>query len=382
MNSLTQQGERKSTRRRWAKMGVAASVAALAPTAMSTMPAEGTVVDIAPGHNITVFHNIDFIATFGHTLGDSLTVTVRRNGVEIGTATGPTVDTPEGAGLETNHGPEGAAAPGDCWEGHTPDIRPGDRVTVSGTDFTDTVIVDNIDFTGRPRELANKDIVVPFDAFRANGRAIPATFIDSGEFRAASNNSVRFEGNRVHVERRPGATAGHYWLRYNSPFNPSRNDSENPFDQRQLRRALLGDGHAVGFGHVAPLPAESMLYDGLDDTPGPAIGCNGSPSARWQVNNVSPDRIGPNNRSQLFKATGRTFDAAQVMVRLVDRDQGEPVRTVEKRATITGNTWNVSFRPGQLSALDGKFRVSSLHRLAGETNFIGGPGKFATRNLP
>ena len=52
--------------RRWVKAAVAASVAALAPTALSTAPAEGTVVDIAPGHNITVFHNIDFVATFGH----------------------------------------------------------------------------------------------------------------------------------------------------------------------------------------------------------------------------------------------------------------------------------------------------------------------------
>ena len=41
------------TRGRWVKASVAASVAALAPTALSTAPAEGTVVGefaIAPGH--------------------------------------------------------------------------------------------------------------------------------------------------------------------------------------------------------------------------------------------------------------------------------------------------------------------------------------------
>jgi hypothetical protein len=385
MNDLTQQGDRKSTRRRWMKIATAASVAALAPTAMSTMPAEGTVVgEITPGHNVTVFHNIDFVATFGHTAGltpDELTVEVRRNGVLIGTSTGPAAgDAPE-AGLEVNHGPEGPAGPGDCWEGHTPDIRPGDRIRVeSDAGTVDTVIVDNIAFTGRPRELKDKDIVVPFNAFRANGRPIPASFIDSGEFRAASNNQVRFEGNRVHVARRPGAKPGQLWLRYNSPFNPSRNDDENPFNQAELRRALLRDGHATGFGHVAVLPDEAMLYDGLEDTPGPAIGCSG-PSARWQVNNVSPRAIGPSNRTQLFKANGRTFDAQRVMVRLVDQDKGEPRRIVEKRATVTGSAWNVSFRPGQLKALDGKFRVSSLHTLAGETTQIGGPGVFAARNL-
>jgi hypothetical protein len=57
-------------------------------------------------------------------------------------------------------------------------------------------------------------------------------------------------------------------VRYRSPFRPARNRPE--WNQQQLRRALLGDGHAVGFGHVAVLPAEGMLIDGLTDTPGPA----------------------------------------------------------------------------------------------------------------
>ena len=362
-------------------MGVAASIAALAPTAVATMPAEGTVKQMSDGHNVTVFSNIDFVAVFGHAAGDAVTVSVLRNGVEIGTATGSAAgDAPE-IGLEVNHGPEGTPVAGDCWEGHTPDIRPGDRIVVenatAGT--TDRVIVDNIAFTGRPRELRNGDIVVPFRAYRANGKAIPATRIDSAEFRAESNNSVRFEGNRVKVERRPGAKPGQLWQRYPSPFRPSRNDDENPFNQAQLRRALLGDGHATGIGHVAPLPQEGMLHDGLSDTPGPAIGCTNSPSARWQVSNVAPDAIGPGNRTRGFKASGRTFDATQVLVKLVDRDRGEPVRTVQKRATVSDNqrSWTVQFRPRALRALDGRFRVSSLHTFNGGQ--IGGPSLFASR---
>jgi hypothetical protein len=384
VNGSTQQGERKVrwSRKRWAKLGVAASVAALAPTAVSTMPAEGTVVDVAPGHNVTVFHNIDFVAVFGHAANDQVTVQVMRNGVEIGTATGSAAgDAPE-IGLEVNHGPEGTPVDGDCWVGHTPDIRPGDRIIVSNAtaETTDTVVVDNIAFTGRPRELRNGDIVVPFNAYRARGRAIPPSFIDSAEFRAAANNQVRFEGPRsVKVERRPGAKPGQLWQRYPSPFRPARNDDENPFNQRQLRRALLNDGHATGFGHVAPLPDESMLYDGLGDTPGPAIGCTNSPSARWQVSNVAPDAIGPGNRTRGFRANGRTFDATRVLVRLTDRDRGEPVRTVEKLATVSDNqrSWTVQFRPRQLRALDGRFRVSSLHTFNGGR--ISGPSKFATR---
>jgi hypothetical protein len=380
VNGSTQQEQRRArwTRKRWATMGVAASVAALAPTAVSTMPAQGTVVDVAAGHNVTVFHNIDFVAVFGHGAGDDVTVQVRRNGVEIGTATGAAAgDAPE-IGLEVNHGPEGAPVAGDCWEGHTPDIRPGDRITVTNATAgtTDSVIVDNIGFTGRPRELRNGDIVVPFNAYRANGRAIRPGFIDSAEFRAATNNQIRFEGRRsVRVERRPGAKPGQLWQRYPSPFRPSRN--RDNFNQAELRRVLLRDGHATGFGHVAPLPDESMLYDGLGDTPGPAIGCTNTPSARWQVSNVAPNAIGPGNRSRGFKASGRTFQSTQVLVKLVDRDRGEPVRTVQKRATVNNNSWTVQFRPRQLRALDGRFRVSSLHNFNGGQ--IGGPSMFATR---
>ena len=59
---------------------------------------------------------------------------------------------------------------------------------------------------------------------------------------------------------------------------------------------------------------------------------------------MAPRRITPSNRARGFTASGRTFDASQVMVKLVDRDRAEPVRTVQKRATLTGNRWTVSFR--------------------------------------
>jgi hypothetical protein len=387
VNGSIEQARQKGgkTRGRLIKTAVAVGLASLASTAVNTVPAEGTVRSMAPGHNITVFHNIDFVATFGHA-AETLTVEVRRNGVLIGSSSGPTVDTPEGAGLEVNHGPEVVPpADGDCWVGHTPDIRPGDVVTVSGAGFTDRVVVDNIGFTGRPRALANGDIVVPFNAYRANGRAIRPGFIDSAEFRSVRDNQVRFEmlpnprRSGVVVERRPGAAPGQLWQRYKSPFRPARN--RPGWNQAQLRRALLGDGHATGFGHVAaPLPDEAMLHDGLADTPGPALGCS-SPSARWQVSSVSPKAIVPANRARGFKAAGRTFDAQRVMVRLVDKDRGEPTRMVEKRARVTGNKWNVAFSPRQLRALDGRFRVSSLHTLAGETRQIGGPSMTAKRNL-
>ena len=201
-----------------------------------------------------------------------MTVTVERNGVLIGTATGAAAD-PEAAGvggLEVNHGPEAAALPGDCWEGNTPDIRPGDVVTATGPTGTDQVIVDNIAFTGDPVEQRERQHHRSVRRPPANGNAIPAGRIDSGEFRGRGQQPGALRGSpRGSPWSYPASTT---WSTAH-PFQPTRNDDNAPFNQTQLRRALLGDGHAVGFGHVDPLPREAMLQDGLGDTPGPAPGC-------------------------------------------------------------------------------------------------------------
>src|SRR5918997_7091500 len=108
---------------------------------------------VRPGHNVAVFHNLDFVAAFGYPVGEPLTIEVFRGGEMIGTATGPAQDIDEGlpknGALEVNHGPEGAPQPGDCWSEPlgVPNVRPGDRVVVTGDGGTDKVLVDNIAIT-------------------------------------------------------------------------------------------------------------------------------------------------------------------------------------------------------------------------------------------
>jgi hypothetical protein len=344
------------------KRKVAAVVAAggLAAAALAAVPANATVVSMAAGHNITVFHNIDFVAVTGWADATALTVTVERNGTVIGTAAGAASD-PEASGasgLEVNHGPEVAAIAGDCWEGNTPDIRPGDRVTVTDGTTTDEVVVDNIAFTGEPSEQRNGNILVPFTARRAGGGAIPARQLDSGEFRGAADPQLRFEG--VPAVRRPGAGPGQYNLVYRTPFQPARN--RNGLTQRQIRTALLGDGHAIGFGHVDPLPAESMLVDGLTETPGPAPGCEAAPSAQWGVTTTFPGSVNAANLARGLTVRGLATGATAVNVEL--RDGTAPV--VTKAATGTNN-WRVSFTRAQLRSLNGNVRVVGRYDFNGGT---------------
>ena len=119
-------------------LAIAASAALAAGTlgAVAAVPASGTQTGngVRPGSNITVFHNIDFVAVFGYgrPVNRPVTVRVLRRGVVIGSASGPSIDAEGLPGLEVNHGPEGAARPGRLLGGLHPRHQarrrdPGDR---------------------------------------------------------------------------------------------------------------------------------------------------------------------------------------------------------------------------------------------------------------
>jgi hypothetical protein len=350
------------SKRKTLAIAASAALAASAVGAVTAVPASGTQTGpgVRPGSNITVFHNIDFVAVFGYgPVGSPVTVRVLRRGVVIGSASGPAIDAEGLPGLEVNHGPEGAARPGDCWEGHTPDIKPGDVIRVTDRRGTDQVTVDNIAFTGPPTDTAGAgDVVVPFTALLANGQPVPLARIDSAEFRAGSR--TRFEATDIIVEPDGSGTPGAYQMRYPSPFTPARN--RDLLDQAQLRAQLLdpAGAHATGFGHVDPLPRESMLYDGLEDTPGPAPGCESAPAATNAVSSVTPqvfNRRTPANTS--LRVAGFSRDAGEVQVELRDTNTA-----VTAEAPITGpvdaQTWRATFAPARLRNLSGNIRVSAL----------------------
>jgi Chitobiase/beta-hexosaminidase C-terminal domain len=350
------------SKRKTLAIAASAALAAGAVGAVAAAPASGTQTGngVRPGSNITVFHNIDFVAVFGYgPVGRPVTVRVLRNGVVIGSASGPAIDAEGLPGLEVNHGPEGAPVDGDCWEGHTPDIKPGDVIRVTDARGTDQVTVDNIAFTGPPAEEAvSGDVLVPFTALLANGQPVPLARIDSAEFRAGSR--TRFEATDIIVQPDGSGTPGAYQMRYTNPFTPSRN--RDLLTNEQLRAQLMdpAGGHATGFGHTDPLPRESMLMDGLEDTPGPAPGCESAPGATNAVSSVTPqvfNRRTPANTS--LRVAGFSQNAGSVDVRLRDANS-----TVTGPATITGaadaQTWRATFNSAQLTNLSGNIRVDAL----------------------
>jgi hypothetical protein len=259
-------------RRRWGVGAAGTAVALVAPALLGTAPASAspTGPGVGPSTNITVVHDLDFVGVYGYgSVGSTVRVEVIRGGALIGVASGPAGSTPEGVGLEVNHGLEsGTPQPGDCWAGGTPDIRPGDRIVVTTGAIRDEVTVDDIRWIGRPQLEENGDVVVRGVANRADGTVIPPSELDSGEFRTATG---RYRAAPDAVEASPGLPGG-FVVRYRAPYVGFRNG--DGLTQAQRQQALLTeDGHAIGVGHIEPLPRESMLVDGLADVTGPAAGC-------------------------------------------------------------------------------------------------------------
>jgi hypothetical protein len=323
------------------RAAVCAAMLAGAGVGASPVPAWASLTGpgVDPGHNITVFHNLDFVAVSGYgQAGTVITVEVIRNNVRIGTVTAPTVDGPEGPGLEINHGPEGAPLPGDCWEEVTPDIRPGDRIVVTQGADTDEVTVDDIRFTGAPVAGASGEVLVRGIAQRADGTPIAPSALDSGEFRDDTGD-LRLAPSKV--EATPGVVNG-FTMRYTAPYNVERNGNNLSLDE--IQSALLTqNGHATGFGHVDPLPLETMIVDGIADIPGPAAGCEGSPAAPATVpgtpvtDTVAPTVIGRSPASGA-RNVARASNVTATFSEAVTEVGGNTFRVTNNRGAVVAAT--------------------------------------------
>ena len=219
-------------------LAIAASAALAAGTlgAVAAVPASGTTgPGVRPGSNITVFHNIDFVAVYGYgPVGSRSTSGCCAAASSSGR---PRVTRPPPRARRRPGGQprsRGRRPPRRLLGRPTPDIKPGDVIRVTDGRGTDQVTVDNIAFTGQPTDTAGTgDVVVPFTALLANGKPVPLARLDSAEFRAGSR--TRFEATDIIVEPDGSGTPGAYQMRYTDPFTPSRN--RDPLNNEKPRPA-------------------------------------------------------------------------------------------------------------------------------------------------
>lgn len=352
-------------------MGRSAAVAVVL-AGLAAGPASAAVgpQGIRAGHNITVFENIDMVASFGHLDGAPTQVDVFRGDHRIATARGRAVDAGEGGALEVNHGPAGAPQPGDCFEGATPDLQPGDRIVVSnpGDAGVDEAIVDGITIDSVTQPTPG-EIWVEGTAMQVNADGttapIPVAQLDSGEFRDPADGQLRLTPTEV-VE---GPTAGTYIAKYvEGALNIERN--RNNHDNAYILNALMNaDGHGFGYGHIDPLPPVSMLTDGSQQAATPAIGCEAAPKYESSAATTSVDALNLANAGS--GTTGPVLTVGGFAAQDVTEAEvvvGDGALSVAKAVTLSTGSgqkgWSASFDATDLAGLaDGT--LSAQLRVAG-----------------
>ncbi|MDQ1060621.1 hypothetical protein QFZ23_004522 [Arthrobacter globiformis] len=169
-----------------------ALVALAVPTAV--VPAFAVISD--PGtHIITVFPERDMVSAEGYAAGDHPTIQVLRGGAVIGTSS---VLTPAAGIVEVNH------PGGGCWEGTTPDIRPGDVVRVlTAPDVGDQTSVGNVTVTQPATKINASTVVMKGTAVAPGGGQLPADQLEARV--VAANQSFALNGRRTLRAGAPGS---------------------------------------------------------------------------------------------------------------------------------------------------------------------------------
>ncbi|NUO34865.1 MAG: Ig-like domain-containing protein [Dermatophilaceae bacterium] len=184
----------------------------------SAWPASAAGINNPPvlPHSIISFPERDFISAEGYTAGQVVTVNVLRNDFVVGTATVEAVDdisTPdvvEGL-VEVNH------PGGGCWEGVTPNIRPGDVIEIlTGPGEGDRTTTANVIVTQPATKLDATTVQIKGTAIAPDGGQIP---IDQLEARVIAPNQRFSNGKRSIRADFTGAADG--TIAYDTPTGTS-----------------------------------------------------------------------------------------------------------------------------------------------------------------
>ena len=350
---------------------VALTAAVTFGAAPAAAQAQEGVDSVRPGKNLLLVHNTDFVGAFGYAAGSPVRVEVVRGGHVIGAASAPAAQTVDGPGLEVNHGPLGAAQPGDCWENYTPDVRPGDKIVVTGDGGQDVVYVDDIEITrgaytpsaeeiDADPSLQATDVVIEGRARHAGGAPIALAALDSAEVRGDAGKT-RAVPNVPLV--RLGDPAGDRWRAiYRAPGYGIFRGSGDRF-------SLLAGDHAIGYGHapVPPLPV-AQLVDGVGSGGGPALGCEASPAAPASAVTTLSDQVVNIASGDLTVSGVVAPGVLDVAVTLDDGPAGRdplvlPVAADRMSPHATGATsgsWSIDVARTQLQSLvDGTVSITA-----------------------
>ncbi|MGB3633558.1 MAG: chitobiase/beta-hexosaminidase C-terminal domain-containing protein, partial [Rubrobacteraceae bacterium] len=339
---------------------LAVSATALIASAMLAMPAWAAV---NTPHSVTVFPDRDMVGVEGYTdlgLDQPMTVEVFRNGVQIGTASGDTINTAGGPGLEVNHGPAGAAQPGDCWEGVTPDILPGDLVRVTTADGVEDTEVRNVSIDS-VTDGAGSVVTVQGSAIAPGGGQLPLA--ELAEEVRHIGPVYRSEPNQLNYD---SPTATTWTATYTAPYLEVKDDPA--FTDAQRKQFILDGGHAIVWSNAA---ATETTISEFGEPGGPAPGCDAPRSAN-AVTSLDDEFVNINSGDL---AIGGTAIAATTSVSVSISDEAGNTVTRDVAAAdlqdagAAGKTWTVTVPRGDIhpALQDGALTISGTYTDGGGT---------------
>lgn len=272
-----------------ALIGLVAGGVAMASTQVAQ------AVPTAPD-NIVVFPQRDFLTLEGYQghVGDLATVVVKRGAVTTGTAQGTIAE--GDPALEVNH-PGGV-----CWQGVTPNIKPGDEVTVSFADgTTDSATTLTPEVTGYAKAGA-ADLVVR--GIRTN--AVPRAQIEQ-RIVAPDLKDTAVGRRDVRAPARPGPytstlsfpTATTFTARYHFTDNPGTPAVNEGTQMRNI--AAQGQKRVLSWQAVdADGNRQGLTISEFGEVGGPGFG--GCPNG--------PETMAPNAPTRLSATAGNASLAA------------------------------------------------------------------------
>lgn len=343
-----------------ARLGLALTAVAALGASMLSYPASGVVN--AP-HTMIVSMDDSIVLLDGLQIGETVTVSVIRGTVEVGTVTGQAEDLlGNGVGqFEINH----AAAPTVCWEGVTPEIVPGDVVRVEGNFPTDDLVVSDIDlltevvpavggqsFTVRGHINANP--LPPISELDVEVRLLGVAGLPSnGRWRTTATEA----GNTIVYDP---ATPGDFV----ATFTNSENDG--PVTPQVI--AAAASPIVLEAQHITSRDAAGEITGGTAGMFGGPFGPEDAACpalASRAITTVSPARINAANANADVIVSGVTADApagsGAPTVSVTLSDGVDTVTAAPANVVVNGdNTWSARF-PGPLASLEGNLAVKATH---------------------
>jgi hypothetical protein len=296
----------------------ALSMATLAlPAAALAVPNEPPALP----HTIISFPQRDFVSAAGFASGENVTISVIRNGVEIGTsppiAAQDDTTTPGFDGIvEVNH------PGGGCWLATTPDILPGDvvRTTVEGSGVQDQTTTANVT-TEAPTNPSGGTVVVHGTAQDASGAPLPDAQVEQ---RFVTTGAL-FQRNNKRTLRAGGAapaTDGGAFA-WDAPGSVHWTVTYTGLSQADVAEAMNSDPRAIWLGQDPGTLAGMTIYESAFSG-GPTAPCS-APLASNGVTSTDhlygglPTVNNANKGTDLVLNGVAQADTTAVSVQIIDR---------------------------------------------------------------